>query len=196
MQLPQIRLQSTSAQIQLNRTAPVQRIEQPKAELDIQQPSAEMTINRKRATLTIDQSQARADLGFKTRTQVLEEFVQDGIQGLMEGIARNAQEGDELMMIENGGSPLADQPARNAFDPPAEFNIGWIPRAGGVKVSYDPGSVDIQWKVNKVINNSRPQKAIHDYTPGKIEVAMQRYNSLEIDFVNLRHVGVNYEQQI
>lgn len=196
MQLPQIRLQSTSAQIQLNRTAPVQQIEQPRAELDLQQPAAELTIDRKKPMLTIDQTQARADLGFKNREQLLEDFVQDGKQGVMEGTARRAQDGDELMMIENGGGAIANQAERNAFDPPAEFNIGWIPRAGGVKLSYDPGSVDIQWKVNKVINNSRPQKPTHEYTPGKVEVALQRYNSLEIDFVNLRHVGVNYEQQI
>ncbi|HZG71727.1 MAG TPA: DUF6470 family protein [Chondromyces sp.] len=196
MQLPQIRLTSQQTAIQLDTQNPVQSIEQPKAILDIQQPPAELTIERTPARLTIDQTKAREDMDLKSIFRRTEEAAQLGYQDALQGIARRAAEGDELMRIEHGGNPIPSQARRNSEGPEKQFNIGWIPSHGSVKIDFTPGKVDIRVKTNPAINNSRPQKPIHDYQPGKVNISMKQYPSLDIDFVNLTYKGINYEQEI
>ncbi|WP_210367198.1 DUF6470 family protein [Bacillus sp. REN3] len=196
MQLPQIRLQSTFAQTEINTIQPMLEMEQPKAELAIEQPPAELQINRTPSKLTIDQTKAREDMDLKSISRRIEEAAQQGYEDWLAGLARVSQDGDELMMIENGGNAIAEQAKRNSEPPMLEFNIGWIPSAGSVKIDYDPGRVDLDWKVNKPIIESRINKPIIHYTPGKAEISMKQYPSLKIDFENLKHVGMKYEQSI
>ncbi|MCM3124131.1 MULTISPECIES: DUF6470 family protein [unclassified Mesobacillus] len=196
MQFPQIRLQSTFAQTEINTYNAKLEYEQPTAELSIEQPSAELDINRTPSKLTIDQTKAREDMDLKNISKRIEEFSQQGNEDWLTGIARLSQDGDELMMIENGGHTIADQAERNSESPILEFNIGWIPSAGSVKIEYDPGKVDINWKVNKPIIESKINKPVLNYSPGKVEVSLKEYPSLKIDFENLKHVGIKYEQSI
>ncbi|WP_203363291.1 DUF6470 family protein [Bacillus sp. REN10] len=196
MQLAQIRMTTQQAQIALDIQKPVQSIEQPSAELDLQQPPAELTIETTPSKLTIDQTKAREDMDLKNISKRIEEFAQQGYQDWFEGLARVAAEGDELMMIENGGDPIPEQAQRNSEGPELEFNIGYIPSAGSVKIDYQPAQVQIDVKTNPIINNTRPQKPIHDYQPGKVHVSMKQYPSVNIDFVNLKYKGINYEQEI
>lgn len=196
MNLPQIRLQTTSAKIEINTQPARQEIEQSAATLEIQQPAADMNIDRTPARLTIDQTKAREDMDLKHISKRIEEAAHQGYQDWLEGIARRSQEGDELMMIENGGNPIAEQAKRNAYSPMLDFNIGWIPNHGGVRTEYNPGKVEVNWDPNKPIINSRINKPNIQYTPGKVDVSIKQYNSLKIDFENLKYVGINYEQTI
>lgn len=196
MQFPQIRMTSQHAQIELDIQQPVQSIEQPQAELDLQQPPAELTVETKPSKLTIDQTKAREDMDLKSIAKRIEEFAQLGYQDWLEGLARAAGEGDELMMIENGGDPIPEQAQRNSEGTELEFNIGYIPSAGSVAIDFQPAHVQIDVKTNPVINNTRPQKPIHHYQPGKVHVSMKQYPSVNIDFVHLKYKGINYEQEI
>jgi hypothetical protein len=196
MQFPQIRLQSTFAQTEINIYKSKLEIEQPKADLSIQQLSADLDIQRTPSRLTIDQTKAREDLDLKHISRRIEEAAQRGYQDWLSGLARVSQDGDELMMIENGGHPIAEQAKRNSESPMLEFNIGWIPSAGGVKIDYAPGKVDINWKINRPIIESSLNKPVINYKPGKAEVTLKNHASLKIEFENLRHVGIKYEQFI
>lgn len=196
MNFPQIRLQSTNAQIAIQTTQPRQQIEQPAADLSIQQPKADMQIERTPSKLTIDQTKARADVDLKSIFQRTADAAQQGHQDLLSGIARRIQEGEEMMRIEKGGKPIANIAKQHRLMPEHEFNVGWIPSAGGVKINYDPGKVDINWKVNKPIIDSKQNKPIIDYTPGTVSVELKQPASLKIDFDNLKFVGINYEQTI
>jgi hypothetical protein len=196
MQLPQIRLESQQAKIQMHTIPPKQSIEQPPAQLDLQQPRAELTIERTPGKLTIDQTKAWEDMDLKHIFRRIEEFAQKGYEDWLKGLERMAQDGDELMRIENGGNPLAEQTKRNGESPIYDFNIGFVPSHFSVKTNYEPAKLNIQWKVNKPINNTKPQKPIIEYEPGKVEIAMKQYANLKVDFVNLKFVGINYEQQI
>ncbi|MFH5778018.1 DUF6470 family protein [Heyndrickxia oleronia] len=197
MRLPQIRLESQFAQIQMNTQPAIQSIEQPKADLDIQQPTAELHIDRFPSKLNIDQSEARADLDLKTIKRRIEEFAQTGYQDLLEGIARRAQEGNELMRIENGGNTIASIAKQNGkLFPTHDITIGFIPKLGSVKIDYEPTKLDIQWDVKKPIINTQIKKPIIDYQPGNVDVQIKRYQDLKIDFENLKFTGINYEQRI
>jgi hypothetical protein len=196
MQLPQIRLQSTNAQINIQTQKGQLEIEQPPAKLSIQQPKAEIQIDRAPFRLTINQTKAREDVDLKSISRRIEEAAQLGRQDWLEGIARRAQEGEELMKIENRGNPIAEIAKRKIFLPEHEFGLGWIPSEGSVKINYEPANVDIQWKINKPIIESQINKPIINYTPGNVDINMKQYQSLKIDFDNLKHVGMNYEQLI
>lgn len=196
MQIPQIRLESTFAKIGMTTTQPVQDIQQPKADLKIEQPKADLNIETIPGKLTIDQSQARADMDLKSIGRRIEEFAQRGYQDWLDGIARRAQDGDQMMKIENGGHPIADLAEANSQNPIYDFNIGWVPSHGSVKINYTPAKVNIDIKANKPIIHPNINKAITNYTPGKVNLHLEQRNALNIDFNKLRYVGINYEQEI
>lgn len=196
MQLAQIRLQSTNAQINMSTTPAVQEIEQPQADLSIEQPKAELSIETTPGQLTIDQTKAREDVDLKSIGKRIEEFAQYGRQDWLSGLARMAQEGNSIMKIENGGNPIAEIGKSRSEGEQKQFNIGWIPSHFSVKTNYTPAKVDIQVKVNQPIINSKINKPIHNYRPAKVNIEVGQKQSLNIDFVNLKHVGIKYEQEI
>lgn len=190
MNLPQIRLESTFAKIGLQTEKPIQKIEQPRATLTIEQPPADLHIETTPGKLTIDQTQARADVDLKSVFRRTEDAAQQGYQDWLAGLARISAQGDQLMMIENGGNPIADQAKENGESPIYEFNIGWIPSHGSVKINYQPANVNIDWKLNKPKIEATINKPIHEYTPGKASAYLAERNSLTIDFV-----GINVDQK-
>lgn len=182
MNIPQIQLQTTRGQIGLTTQKPVQQIEQPKATLDLQQPKAEMSIRTTKSELSIDSVEMRESLDLRSSASRTAEVAQYSAQTAMEGLARRAQEGGELMKIENGGNPLAEQAKRTGKQPYSSLGIKFIPQADSVKVHFTPGTVDIQVNPQKVINNTKTNKPIHTYTPGKVSVEIQQHPSLKIDW--------------
>lgn len=185
MQLPQIRMQSQMAQIQIHTTPPRQEIRQPEADISIRQPRADVSMDTKPAKLTIDQTQAWEDMGLMHIFKRIEKYAKDGHQGVMEGIARRAKQGDELMKIENDGNPLVSQAITNAYDQPKQPGIAFIPSQFAVETNYEPSDVEINVNVNKPIIDNDPQKPIHTYTPGDVTTRMKQYQDLQIDFVHL-----------
>lgn len=194
---PQIRLQSTPARLDIHVEKGSLEMEQPKADLEIEQPKAEVMIKRRLSKLTIDQTKAREDVGYKSIPRMIEDAAAEGKQAWLEGIARRAQQGRELMQIQKGTSnPIPQQAKRNSEGEPKQFGLGWIPSPGSVKLDYDPGEVKIDVERRDPIITSSINKPIINYTPSKVAIMLAQYPSLEIDFENLKHVGINYEQYI
>jgi len=185
MQLPQIRLESQMAKIQIQKTPPQQRIQQPEAEMSIQQPKADLSITTKPSKLTIDQTEAWEDLNLMHISKRIEKFVDEGHKAAMEGTARRARQGAELMKIENAGNPIANQAITNAFDQMKRIGIKFIPSHFAVKTNYEPSEVQIDVKVNEPIIHVQPQKPVHTYATGDVSVSMRQYQDLQIGFVNL-----------
>jgi hypothetical protein len=183
MNLPQIRINSLQGQLGLEITKSIQKIDQEPANVQMEQPKAELQINRTPGKLTIDQTKAWEDMDLKHIFRRIEECAQNGYQDLMSGIARVTQQGDELMKIENGGSPIIEQAVQNSLPTQFDFNIGWVPSHFSVKIDYQQGKLDIKWKANRPNIEVDINKPIHDYTPGKVSGYMKQWPTLEIDFV-------------
>lgn len=196
MKLPLIRLESQNAKIQMDTTPATQLIEQPKAEIDIQQPRAELHINRTPSKFTVDQTKAWADMDLKPISKRIEEFSHNGYKEWLNGIARRAQEGEQMMRFEKGGNVIAAISEQNSKLRTYDFNVGFVPSPFSVKTYFEPATLDIQWETKKVINNTKSRKPIIDYKPGQVEIEMKQYEYLKIDFTNLKFVGVNFEQEI
>ncbi|MGG3494929.1 DUF6470 family protein [Peribacillus simplex] len=190
MQIPQIRLQSTSMKIGLNIEQPVQQIEQKAADQSIEQPQAILEIRTAPGKLTIDQSQAREDMDLKSLSKRVEEFARQGYQDWLAGMARRAQQGTELRHIEKGGNAPAEQARQNSKGPEKQFNLGWIPSHFSVKLDYQPAQVEIEATAQKPIIDARINRPNHTYTPGSADVEILQKNALDIDFINLFPDGI------
>lgn len=185
MKLPQIRIQSTFIQMGLNIIPPKQEIRQPQAEVSIRQPPGELKIKTTAGKLHIDQSQSRADIGILTVSAAMQQYADRGNQAILEGMARRASEGNRMMKIENGFTAIQDIAREKMQKTYAPVWMKFIPQYGSTKINYEPGTIDIQYTARKPEIKVTPQKAIHSYTPGKVEGYILRENQLNISFVNL-----------
>ena len=181
MNIPQLQIQTTRGILGLQITKPIQEIEQPRATLTQQQPAAILEIFTTRSQLSIDTTEARADVDMKSVFRRSEENAQFGKQGAMEGIARRAQEGQQLIRIENGSNAIVEIAKHNATPPPAPMGIRFVGNHSSVQVSIQPGTTNIRFTPQKAINDVQINKPIHQYTPGKVTGVMEQYPSIQID---------------
>ena len=171
MQLPQIRMQSTFIQTDYKLTDPVQRIEQPNAIQSIEQPKAIVNMDVIPGKLTIDQSEAWAQMDIKPISQRTAENAQEGKQKALEGMARRARQGDDLMHIERGGNVIAAHAKENSERSyKNNLILGWIPSPFSVKMHYEQAKVQFDVQIQKPIIDVQISKPIHDYTPGDVSV--------------------------
>ncbi len=191
MQLPQIRLHQTYAQIGMRTVQPVQEIQQIPAELSIKQYSAKMEIERKPSELHIDQEQAWNELGFKSPSVFSRDMADSAKQKGLENIGKMAEEGHQLAAIENKTNAIQAIASKNANPGPADFTIAFIPSFGSVKINYKPSELHIDWKPGGTEIEVEPHRPIHKYTPGKTEVYLRQREQLEIDFI-----GLNVNQKL
>jgi len=185
MQLPQIRMESRLGQISLHTVDAKQEIRQPRADLTIEQPKAEMSIETKPAKLLIDQTQAFEDMNLMNILKRIEKQAQEGMQAASEGTGRRAGEGTELMRIENGGNPIAQQAESRANSPQKALGIKFIPSPFSVKINCEPAQLDIRIEPQKPKIESKVNPPQVDYTPGRVDIELSQRPELNIDFVNL-----------
>ncbi|MEC5422858.1 DUF6470 family protein [Virgibacillus sp. C22-A2] len=185
MRLPQIRLESQRAEIQIQQSAGKQEIRQPKADMTIQQPKAELSITTSSSKLQIDQTQAWEDMNLMHIFKRNDRFAQEGRSAAQEGMGRRAQQGTEMMRIENEGNPLVNQAVTNGHTPMKALGIKFIPSQFAVKTSYQPSEVKIEVQTNKPIIESTVNKPEHTYERSQLEISMKQHHNLDIDFINL-----------
>ena len=183
MRVPQLRMEATYARLAISTTPARLDITHPPAELTIAQPPAEMNIASVPARLTIDQSRAWAAMNNKHVFEFIRDGAEDGRQAVLNYIARTASQGDELMRIENGGNPIVDQAVVNSEAPPLEFNIAFVPPPFSVKIGYEPGRLDIDWRIQPPRIDVKRHEPIIRYQRGAVRIDLAQRPSLHIDVV-------------
>ncbi|WP_058306687.1 DUF6470 family protein [Gracilibacillus massiliensis] len=196
MQLPQLRIQQQNAMIGIQTRNAQLSIEAGPAKQEIKQPKADLQINTIKGKLTIDQSKALADVGIIPTEESVSRMADKAMQTAIEGAKKRRRQGDMLMKIENGGNPLAIIAKQNGQRPEKQFNIGWIPSGDAVKFDYQPAEVDINAKANPPQISTQPTKNQFNYQRGGIDVYLEQENSINIDFVNVKFVGNNFEMEV
>ncbi|EIT86942.1 hypothetical protein A374_01764 [Fictibacillus macauensis ZFHKF-1] len=186
----QLQIMTTPGLIEHSTTPAKQRIHQEAAVQSIEQRPADLSIKVTPGKLSIDQSQARADMDLKSLAQRIKDFAAYGQSDWLEGIARRAEEGDELMRIEQGGNPLPEQAQKNAESPLFSFNIGFIPSFFAVKRAYEPARVQIEWHVNQPVITTEVQRPLHEYEPGHVTFAMKQWPSIKFTVTQSPKEGV------
>jgi len=186
MKLPQIQIHTTDIKMEYETIKPQQSIEQPRATQSIEQPAAILEIHTNRGVLQIDSSQARRDLGLIGPLESSANYAEKGRQVALEGMARRASEGRQMM--ENAGKGqgratfqnIAKQNQRPQHVP---FNIKFVPSVGSVKIDYTPGTTDINIERREPIIDAKVNKPIHEYTPGKVTGTMVQRPDVDIDVI-------------
>ncbi|PIC62955.1 hypothetical protein CSV79_14450 [Sporosarcina sp. P13] len=181
MNIPQLQIQTTPAKIGLQVTRPIQEIEQPRATLSLEQPAAILEMSTTRPQLSLDTTENRADVDLKSASRRTAEIAQYSKQKVQEGTVRRAQEGQQLLKIENG-STIADIIKQSTDRPMAELQVKFVGDPTKVKIDITAGSLDINVTPQKPIVESKINKPIHHYTPGKVNVVMEQYGSIDIDW--------------
>ena len=182
LNIPQLQITTERGILGLRTIPGTQEIEQPRALLTQQQPAAILEISTTKPELSIDTTEVRADLDLKSVFKRTEEFAQQGIQGGMEGIARRAKQGRELMDIANGNNAIKQQAIENGSRPMKSLGIKFIPNPMKIQMSIQPGTLDINVEPQKPINQVTVQKPVHHYTPSKVTGEMEQWPSIHIDF--------------
>lgn len=140
-----------------------------------------MNMTRTPSKLTIDQTEAFADMDIKSIFRRSEEWAAEGKRAVGEGMGRRAEEGSELIKIENGGNAIAEFAKINGTPPAKQFNIGVIPSFFSVKIHYQPSELQIEVEPQKAIIEATPHKPIVNYQPGKVNIDMLQYPDLKIE---------------
>lgn len=185
MQIPQIRMESQFAKIQINQTNAKLHIQQELPKMLMEQPPAEITIRTTPSRLSIDQTQAWEDMNLMSIRRRNQQFAAEGLRAGQEGIARIVREGNELMKIENGGNTIPVQAKRNYSPPMKELGIKFIPSHFAVKIDYQPSEVHIDATPNKPKIQAQVQAPQFQYEPGRVETSLLQRNNLDISFVNI-----------
>lgn len=183
MEMPRLTMQSQFAKIHIQSTNATLQIEQPDAEMRIEQPQAKLQMKRTEGKLTIDQTAAREAMDIKSVFLRVRENAQYGQQKLMEGIARVAREGDEMLQIQSGRNVLVEQAKRHANPPPKETTIAYIPPPFSVKYHYTPGTQMIDFTEQKPRIDVRTEKPMIHYSPSSIHISLAQSAQLQIDVV-------------
>lgn len=185
MRLPQIQIHTTDAKIDLNIAKPQQYIKQPKATQHIEQPAAIIDINTTRGLLKIDSSQARRDLGLIGPLESSANYAEKGKQEVLQGMARRAREGRQLMdnSGKGQGRTIIQNIAKQNHGPhrPGPYNVKFVPSVGSVKMDYTPGTTDVNIERREPIIDAKVNKPIHEYTPGKVTGTMVQRPDVDID---------------
>ncbi|KOS66664.1 hypothetical protein AEA09_18190 [Lysinibacillus contaminans] len=186
MRLPQIQIRTTDAQMDLHISKPQQIIKQPNATQTIEQPAAILEINTKRGVLRIDSSQARRDLGLIGPLESIDNFAQEGKQEALQGMARRAREGRQMMESagkDQGRAIIQGIAQQNHGPKRIPFNIKFVPSIGSVKINYTPGATDVNITRQNPEIDAQVNKPIHDYTPGKVTGTMIQRPDVQIDVI-------------
>lgn len=185
MKIPQIQITTTDIQMDWQIQDPVQRIQQPQAEQHISQPAAIVEINTTDSVLKIDSSQARRDIGMISTKESIEKYAQAGKDGVFQGIARRVREGNQMMKgagKDQGRATLQGIAKQNTGPSrPGPYNIKFVPSIGSVKINYTAGTTDVNITRQDPKIDTKVNKPIHEYTPGKVTGTMLQRPSVTID---------------
>jgi hypothetical protein len=182
MNIPQLQIQTTRGILGLQIDKPIQEIEQPKATLTQEQPAAIWEMSSTRPQLSLDTTEVRADIDLKSPLRRSAENAQYGMQQLMEGIARRAQEGQQLVRIEDGGNAIINIAKQNGTPPPKQMAFKFVGDRTKIQMFFQPGSLNINATPQKPVLDVQINKPLHNYTQGKVTGVMEQYPSIQIDW--------------
>ncbi|OOE03589.1 hypothetical protein BO219_07155 [Anoxybacillus kestanbolensis] len=181
MKIPQLTMQATFPQLSITVERGYMHMRQQQAEMSIEQPKPQLEMKTTPPRLTIDQTEAWADMDLKHIFRRIEEAAQDGYASWLSYLETTAIQGDELMRIEQGGDVLAMQAQANSERPPFDYNVGLIPRPFSVKVSFEPGHINMNWQTSNARIHIEPRLVQIDYKPNVVHIDLARHNNLRID---------------
>ncbi|MEH7342625.1 DUF6470 family protein [Bacillus sp. JJ1532] len=186
MRLPSIQIHATSAKLGIQKTPTTIQMRQPMADMTMRQPHAQIDYQQRDTTIQIDQSEAFADAGLKPISRHIREWAEKGKQQALKATATIAQQGDQMMKIEQGGLVIPQIAKTNSEDPIREFNIGFMPSsASKVRIHYSSGKFQMDVKQQKPIIKIKPNQPVINVNPGKTNIYLKQKSSISFSVPGL-----------
>lgn len=180
MAIGQIQIHQQSALIGIQIRPAEQRIEQPQATIDMHQIPAKLSIEQPMGVLEVDQGRAWDALGLANNLEVSSRIYSQAKDIALQGIARRMQEGRQLGDIAHVKSNPAPEMAKDWREKGPPLPVAGAASIDNVDVSFTPGKLQISVEQGGVELNVTPNRPIHEYTPGKAEIYMRQYASVQI----------------
>lgn len=185
MKFPQLHMESKMGRIRIEQTPASVEIKQHKAHQSIEQPKAEMTIRTTKGKMNIDQSQAWEERNLMSTIRMNEIHAQEGLKAVQEGTARRAEQGAQLIKIEQNINVIAEQAIENGHPKMKTLSIKYVPSPFAVKINYEPGELHIDVEPRKPIIDVEINKPEISFTRGTVKIDMEQYPQLDIYVVDL-----------
>jgi len=185
MKFPQLQMESQRGRIRIEQTPANIEIRQARATQTIEQPSAEMNIRTTKGKMHIDQSQAWEDRLLMSTIRLNEIHAQEGMQAIKEGTARRAEQGAQLIKIENDVNMIAEQARENGHPQMKQLSIKYVPSPFSVKLDYEPGELEINFQPRKPVIDVQINKPELLFERGSVNISMAQYPHLEISVIDL-----------
>ncbi|GAE33031.1 DUF6470 family protein [Halalkalibacter akibai] len=162
MQLTSLHIHQNDAKIGLNSSRPGPQIKQQAPDMQIKQNHNNLIeISTTASQMFIDQTEAFADANLKHPLRVANEQAGKALQQVSKYVAKTAQQGDQMMKIENGTGAFARIAKVNSEPAPVQVNIGYMPKsADRVKFDFQPAKVNIrarEYQTEIHVNRRDPQ---------------------------------------
>ena len=180
-----LRITTVNGQIGINTTHGSYTMSSPKGEQSIKQIKPKMTISGESPKVIIDSYQCWAERGLKNNIDLLTENAQLGRQAAIKAIDRIVGDGNRMAMITRRTPPAIPEIAvKNSAPIQHEFNYTMIPKS---RPKIDVvGNLKIDWQLGGVDINYTPKKPQIEYNRGKVEIYMQRYPEINMQYIDDR----------
>ena len=186
-----LRYHMTNADTGIQYDQPEMSMKQPKADLSIQQPKAELTIDVQPGQLSIDQTEAFAAMDRKGPLRRADDYVANALAKFSSNVKKRAQQGRQLMQIENGGGAIAAIAKQNSRRPMKQLALGYLPKTPfDVKIDYQPSQVNIDVKKNDPMIQSQSYKPEMDIPQWSASSYMAIMPAIDFEYIG-QHVNLN-----
>ncbi len=163
-----------NAQLNLQTTRPKVQMEITPAILEIRQPHGE---------LTIDQTPSRYSIGLKNIADFARDNAALGRQTSMDTIARIVEEGNQMTRIENRSNVIANIAANSSLSEAPDLT--WARIAAPI-IQYQANPVQFNPIAGKIIFTPQLGTVQVDYQPGKVDIRVIQYPSIEMSVVDVK----------
>lgn len=185
MKFPQIQMESQRGRISIEQTPAKIEIRQQHATQTIEQPKAKMDIRTTKSKMHIDQSQAWEERQLMSTIRLNEIHAQEGMRAVQEGTARRAEQGAQLLKIEQNVNVIAEQAIENGHPKMKRLSIKYVPSPFAVKLNYEPGTLNIHFEPQKPMIEAQPNKPDITFERGAVDIEMAQFPHLEISVIDL-----------
>jgi len=183
-----LQINRTDAKISVETTQSRLEIESRKARLELRSRKAGLDMHTELPRVVIDQYECFASAGLMGPIDLTRQAAQEAKQNALDFTSKISSEGELLAAIENKANPMAEIAMQNGTTA-HEFGLDYIPKARP-KITIVGGEVEINspgnplGATNGVEGEIIPAAMKIEYTPSQVKIAVERYASIEMRYVN------------
>ena len=177
-------LKITTTPIKLSMSSQKARLEShlPEPEVGIIRTPSRLDMKSETIKVNMDTSAARDSLGFKTARSLNRDAAVFGKQAAADATGRYAQMGNQMMQIQKGVT--IPEIVQNQMMAQTKVTTGFefLP-AVGPDISWDPGSLAIDYTPSRIEFDPQPDMQEAVYVPGELNINVEQYPKVEIEYV-------------